>query len=113
MPEVAAGQPEVGQPAFCGTVLYLCIACAKNQVGGAEDSLRGAFTDALALIPVLDVSTAEIRSRHAERFTAKQRHGTSAMRAATVRAIPSALRRLQRITALTGPSQPLFANHIL
>ncbi len=48
---------------------------AKNQVGGAEDSLRGAFVDALALIPVLDVSPAEFRSWQAERFAAKQRDG--------------------------------------
>jgi hypothetical protein len=46
---------------------------AKNLVSGAEDSLCGAFVHALALIPVLDVTPAELPSRQAKRFAAKQR----------------------------------------
>lgn len=38
------------------------LACAKNQVGGAEDALRRTLIDGLALAPMLDVTPAEIRS---------------------------------------------------
>ena len=50
-------------------------ACAKNLVGGAENSLRRTLVDAVALIPMLDVTSAELRPWQSKRFTTKQRDG--------------------------------------
>jgi hypothetical protein len=48
---------------------------AQNLVGSVKDALGRPFADRLPLSPRLDIASAELRTRQAQRFTAKQGYG--------------------------------------